>query len=137
MEKANAEERLVVLLAGRPYHTDPLIQHKIADLIADFGVDVITEDIVRDVDPTAENVQSVMQWAYTNRIIKSALWAANAPANVHYIEITSFGCGPDAFILDEITDILSRKGKNATLLKVDDINNIGSTRLRIRSLIEV
>lgn len=136
LEKANAEERLVVLLAGRPYHTDPLIQHKIADLIADFGVDVITEDIVRDVDPTAENVQSVMQWAYTNRIIKSALWAANAPANVHYIEITSFGCGPDAFILDEITDILSRKGKNATLLKVDDINNIGSTRLRIRSLIE-
>lgn len=136
LEKAQKENRLVIMLTGRPYHTDPLIQHKIADIIADFGVDIITEDIVRDTESTPENVQSIMQWAYTNRILKAALWAAKAPENVHYIELTSFGCGPDAFILDEVSDILRRNGKNATFLKIDDINNIGSTRLRIRSLIE-
>ncbi|NDV47552.1 2-hydroxyglutaryl-CoA dehydratase [Paludibacter sp. 221] len=136
LANAEKENRLVVLLTGRPYHSDPLIQHKIADIVADFGVDVITEDIVRDMESAPENVQSIMQWAYTNRILKSALWAGKAPENVHYIELTSFGCGPDAFIIDEVTDILKRNGKNATFLKIDDINNIGSTRLRIRSLIE-
>ena len=131
LEKAVAENRLVILLAGRPYHIDPLIQHKISDLITDFGVDVVTEDIVRHLQADPDEVQSVMQWAYTNRIFKSALWAANsAPQNVHYVQITSFGCGPDAFILDEVNDILRRRGKNATIIKVDDINNIGSTRLR-------
>ncbi len=136
LKKAQEENRLVIMLTGRPYHSDPLIQHKIADIVADFGADVITEDIVRDMESTPENVQSIMQWAYTNRILKAAMWAGKAPENVHYIELTSFGCGPDAFILDEVTDILKRNGKNATFLKIDDINNIGSTRLRIRSLIE-
>ncbi len=137
LSKAVSEERLVILLAGRPYHIDPLIQHKIADMITDFGADVISEDIVRELDMNTQEVQSVMQWAYTNRIFKSALWVANdAPANVNYVQITSFGCGPDAFILDEVNDIMHRAGKNATIVKVDDINNIGSTRLRIRSLIE-
>lgn len=137
LDKAVEENRLVILLVGRPYHIDPLIQHKISDMVADFGVDVITEDIARDMELNPENVQSYTQWAYTNRIFKAAYWAANkAPENVHYVQITSFGCGPDAFILNEVTDILKRGGKNATILKVDDINNIGSLRLRIRSLIE-
>ncbi len=137
LEDAVTENRLVVLLAGRPYHIDSLIQHKIADMITDFGVDVITEDIVRDMQVNTNKVQSVMQWEYTNRVFKSALWAANeAPQNLSYVQITSFGCGPDAFILDEVNDILYRNGKNATIIKVDDINNIGSTRLRIRSLVE-
>lgn len=137
LDDAVTENRLVILLAGRPYHIDPLIQHKISDMITDFGVDVITEDIVRDLQVNTDKVQSVMQWEYTNRVFKSALWAANeAPQNVSYVQITSFGCGPDAFILDEVNDILHRNGKNATIIKVDDINNIGSTRLRIRSLVE-
>jgi len=136
LENAKRENRMVVLLAGRPYHADPLIQHKIADIIAGFGADVITEDIVRDADLAPEKVQSIMQWAYTNRILKSALWVGESSDNVHFIELTSFGCGPDAFIIDEVGDILKRSGKNATFLKIDDINNAGSTRLRIRSLIE-
>lgn len=137
LENAENENRLVIMLAGRPYHIDPLIQHKIADMVTDFGVDVITEDIVRDLQVDTNKVQSVMQWEYTNRVFKAALWAANdAPKNVNYVQITSFGCGPDSFILDEVTDILKRSGKNTTIIKVDDINNIGSTRLRIRSLVE-
>jgi predicted nucleotide-binding protein (sugar kinase/HSP70/actin superfamily) len=91
LAKAVEEERLVILLAGRPYHIDPLIQHKIADMVTDFGADVISEDIVRELYMPANDVQSVMQWAYTNRIFKSALWAANdAPGNVNYVQITSF-----------------------------------------------
>ncbi len=136
LQQAVKANRLVILLTGRPYHSDPLIQHKIADMIADFGVDVLTEDIVRASTLATGQVQSIMQWAYTNRIIKAALWAGNAPQQVHYVQLTSFGCGPDAFIIDEVGDIMRRSGKNATFLKIDDINNLGSTRLRIRSLIE-
>ena len=135
-QKASANKRPIVLLAGRPYHSDPLIQHKLAQIVADFGVDVITEDVVRQSEGISENVQSITQWAYTNRIIKAASFVADSPENIHFVELTSFGCGPDAFILDEVTDILKRKGKNATFLKIDDINNVGSNRLRIRSLIE-
>jgi predicted nucleotide-binding protein (sugar kinase/HSP70/actin superfamily) len=68
--------------------------------------------------------------------MKAAQWTANTEENVHFIQITSFGCGPDAFIIDEVNDILKQGGKNLTLLKVDDVNNAGSLRLRIRSLIE-
>jgi len=135
MDSSIKNNRTLILLTGRPYHTDPLIQHKIAEMISEFDADVISEDIVRNEEAEVENVESVMQWAYTNRILKAALWAAQNP-NVQYVELTSFGCGPDAFILDEVTDILRRRGKNPTFLKIDDINNIGSTRLRIRSLIE-
>lgn len=135
-EKALKSGKQVVLLAGRPYHSDPLIQHKLAQIIADFGVDVITEDLVRKAEADSGKVQSITQWAYTNRIIKAATIVADAPENIHFVELTSFGCGPDAFILDEVSDILKRKGKNATYLKIDDINNVGSNRLRIRSLLE-
>jgi len=135
-ERAVKSGKQLVLLAGRPYHSDPLIQHKLAQIIADFGVDVITEDLVRPIEADSNKVQSITQWAYTNRIIKAATLVADAPENIHFVELTSFGCGPDAFILDEVSDILKRKGKNATYLKIDDINNVGSNRLRIRSLLE-
>ncbi|MDR1011668.1 MAG: acyl-CoA dehydratase activase-related protein [Opitutaceae bacterium] len=135
--RAASENRIIILLAGRPYHTDPLIQHKVADMIAGFGVDVISEDIARlDDDTDAGGPGSVRQWAYTNRILKAARWVAEAPANVHFVQLTSFGCGPDAFIIDEAGDILRRGGKSHTILKIDDINNLGSLRLRIRSLVE-
>jgi predicted CoA-substrate-specific enzyme activase len=135
-QKAISENRLVVMLAGRPYHTDSLIQHKISEVFTALGVDVITEDIIRNDAFETGPVQSIMQWAYTNRIIKSAIWAANSHKNLLYFQLTSFGCGPDAFILDEINDIVKQNQKNITVLKIDDINNVGSTKLRIRSLID-
>jgi predicted CoA-substrate-specific enzyme activase len=136
MEQAKKENRLVILLAGRPYHNDPLIQHKISEIITSFGIDVITEDIVRDNDKMLSDSHVIPQWSYINRIMKAAQWVANSEEDVHFVQITSFGCGPDAFIIDETADILRSKGKNHTLLKVDDVNNAGSLRLRIRSLIE-
>lgn len=137
VEKAKRENRLVILLAGRPYHIDPLIQHKIADYITDMGIDVITENISLFTDSEVfSEIYGISQWAYPNRILKAAHFVANSNENIHFVELTSFGCGPDAFVIDEISEILKRKGKSLTLLKIDDVNNIGSLRLRIRSLVE-
>ena len=132
---AEKEDRIVIMLAGRPYHHDPLIQHKISDMVASFGVDVITDDIVRFEENEASTT-SVMQWAYTNRILKAAKWVGKQGNKVHFVLLSSFGCGPDAFITDEVSSILKENGKNLTLLKIDDVSNIGSLRLRVRSLVE-
>lgn len=135
-QKAREQHHMVVLLAGRPYHTDMLIQHKISDVLADMGIDVITDDIVRNLPETTPNVHFLAQWSYPNRILKAAQWCAEQDSEVQFIEMTSFGCGPDAFLTDEVRDILFRKGKTFTLLKLDDISNVGSMKLRIRSLTE-
>ena len=137
VEQAKKNNRMVILLSGRPYHIDPLIQHKIADSIADMGIDVITENIVLYTnDDVFKEVHSISQWAYPNRVFKAAHYVATSAENIHFVQLTSFGCGPDAFIVDEINDVLKRRGKSLTLLKIDDVNNIGSLRLRIRSLVE-
>ncbi len=137
LEQAKRENRMVIMLAGRPYHIDPLIQHKISDCISDMGIDVITENItLLSNDDVFEEVNAISQWAYPNRVFKAAQYVADSPENVHFVQLTSFGCGPDAFIIDEIGDVLRRRGKSLTLLKIDDVNNIGSLRLRIRSLVE-
>ncbi|MGN0189107.1 MAG: acyl-CoA dehydratase activase-related protein, partial [Candidatus Cryptobacteroides sp.] len=137
LEDAVKDKRLTILLAGRPYHSDPLIQHDISKVIAGMGVNVISEDIVRGSDAeSTEGVNFVSQWTYTNRILQAARWCASLGPNVQFVQMTSFGCGPDAFLTDAVRDILKKGGKALTLLKLDDINNIGSMKLRVRSLIE-
>lgn len=136
-QESKADGKLTILLAGRPYHTDPLIQHKLSDMISDMGATVITEDIVRDDESVVlDNSHHVSQWAYINRILKAAQWVAEQGKDVHFVQMTSFGCGPDAFLLDEVQSILARYGKSLTLLKIDDVNNIGSIKLRVRSVVE-
>ena len=136
------KSRLTILLAGRPYHTDPLVQHKLSEMIANLGVNVISEDIARGSSDNNDAYNSqpetylVKQWAYMNRIMKAAQWAAEQGDNIHFVQMTSFGCGPDSFIQDEIRDIMKRHNKPFTLLKIDDVSNIGSLKLRVRSLIE-
>lgn len=136
-EESRSAKKLTILLAGRPYHTDPLIQHKLSDMISDMGVTVVTEDIVRgeDTDMRGE-AHMVAQWAYVNRILHAAKWVAEQGDDVHFVQMTSFGCGPDAFLLDEVKTILNRRGKSLTILKIDDVNNIGSIKLRVRSVVE-
>jgi len=137
LAKSRNEGKLTILLAGRPYHTDPLVQHKLSEMVASLGVNVISDDIVRRNEQTdSGETYLVKQWAYMNRIIKSGQWAAEQGDDVHFVQMTSFGCGPDAFIQDEIRDILKRHNKPFTLLKIDDVSNIGSLKLRVRSLIE-
>lgn len=136
LKRSREENRLTVLLAGRPYHTDPLVQHKLSEMIAALGADVITEDITRGADINTADTNFVSQWAYANRILKAAEWAAAQDDNVQFMQMTSFGCGPDAFLVDETRSLLKRHGKTLTLLKIDDVSNIGSLRLRVRSVIE-
>ncbi len=138
LEAAKKEGRMVILLAARPYHIDPLIQHKIADAIASMGIDVVTENIATHAGQGVYGeINALCQWAYPNRIFKAAHFVGNSDyKGLHMVQLTSFGCGPDAFILDEVRGILGRYGKNLTVLKIDDVNNIGSLRLRVRSLVE-
>ena len=138
LRQAEAEGRMVLMLAGRPYHTDPLIEHKISHAIADMGVDVITEHAARHAGQKVyDALNAVTQWAYPNRIFKAAQFVGEQNyAGLQMVELTSFGCGPDAFILDEVQAILNRYHKNLTILKIDDVNNIGSLKLRVRSLVE-
>ncbi len=133
--KARERGALTILLAGRPYHADALIQHKVSDMLADMGICVVTDDIVRGKRVAVSDAHYLSQWAYPNRILEAAKWSADRE-DVEFVEMTSFGCGPDAFLVDEVRDLLMRHGKVLTLLKLDDINNIGSMKLRVRSLIE-
>ena len=133
---AEANGSMVILLSGRPYHVDPLIQHKAGSLIASLGVDVITDDIARVTSGAVESTNFLSQWSYPHRILKAASWCAKQDASVQMVELTSFGCGPDAFLTDAVRDMLMRHGKSLTLVKLDDIDNIGSMRLRIRSLLD-
>ena len=138
LDAAIAEERMVILLAARPYHIDPLIEHKISHAIADMGIDVITENVATVAGAGVyDELNAITQWSYPNRIFKAAYFVGNSTyPNLHLVQLTSFGCGPDAFILDEVGAILKRYRRNHTILKIDDVNNIGSLRLRVRSLVE-
>ncbi|MDO4161074.1 MAG: acyl-CoA dehydratase activase-related protein [Prevotellaceae bacterium] len=136
LDKARKKGELTILLAGRPYHTDFLIQHKVSEMMADMGINVITDDIVKNKNIVVDDAHFLSQWAYPNRILEAAKWCAGEDDNIQFVQMTSFGCGPDAFLVDEVKDMLMRKGKVLTLLKLDDINNIGSMKLRVRSLVE-
>ncbi len=128
--------RPVILLAGRPYHTDPLIQHQLSDVAASLGAYVITEDIARELDVPMGETHILAQWSFPNRIVRAAKWAVEQSTDILFMQITSFGCGPDTFFLDEIANFLARHGKALTLIKVDDVNNVGSLKLRIRSALQ-
>lgn len=137
LDEARANGCLVIMLAGRPYHADTMIQHKVADMVSAQGAYVITDDYVRDKNISwTGKAEYLTQWSFPNRIFKAAQWVAQQPDDIQFMQLTSFGCGPDAFMIDEIRGILNQGHKNCTVLKIDDVNNIGSLRLRVRSLVE-
>jgi len=136
LENAKAKERPVILLLGRPYHIDPLINHKIPDILTGFGVDVITEDSVPlEPDQTLDNRHVMTQWEYLNRYYHAARWVGRQD-NVELVQLNSFGCGPDPFVLEEVRTILGEYGKHPTVIRIDEIESPGSTRLRLRSMME-
>lgn len=136
-EKAVAEGKLVFVITGRPYHTDPLIHQKTGQILADLGVSVFTDDIFRNEwEENYDKLNIVSQWSYPNRVVQSALQVAKLPANVQLVQLNSFGCGPDSFYIDEASAILKKAGKNLTLVRIDEIASPGSVRLRMRSLVE-
>ena len=134
--KAQQAGKLVVVLAGHPYHVDALVNHKIPEALADMGVDVLTEDAAPLADEQKLDDPLVLtQWEYLNRCFHAARWVGQQ-ANVELAQLNSFGCGPDAFALDEVRGILSEYGKNLTVLRIDEIDSLGSARLRLRSMLE-
>ena len=136
LDVAEREGRLVVLLLGRPYHIDPLINHKIPEMIAQLGADVITEDsIPHKGDEDLSNVQVLTQWSYPNRIYNAVNWARERD-HVEVVQLNSFGCGPDAMVCDEARVILAEVGKNHTLIRIDEVSSPGSVKLRLRSMME-
>ncbi len=123
----------VIVVAGRPYHIDPEINHGIDELITSFDLVLITEDAVSDT-LGKESRRVLNQWTYHARMYNAARWIASQE-NAEMIQLVSFGCGTDAITTDELREILEKHGKLYTQLKIDDINNLGAVRIRIRSLI--
>ena len=103
---------LVFILASRPYHSDPLIHHKAGQVLSDLGVNVLTEDVFRTSNTSHfDNLNMVSQWSYPNRVTQAAMEVAELPQNVQLVQLNSFGCGPDSFLMDEVGEILKNAGK--------------------------
>ncbi|MBU1662477.1 MAG: CoA activase, partial [Chloroflexi bacterium] len=135
IRNSQASEHPLILLMGRPYHIDSLINHNVPELLTDFGVDVITEDCIPMMGETLANRHVMTQWEYLNRYFHAVRWAGQHE-NVELVQLNSFGCGPDAFILDEVRAILAEHGKHLTVIRIDEIESTGSTKLRLRSMME-
>ncbi|MDR1336956.1 MAG: acyl-CoA dehydratase activase-related protein [Tannerella sp.] len=137
LEKALREHAMIFVVAGRPYHADPLIHQKVGQILSDMGVHVLTDDVFRgEPEGGYRQLTVVSQWAYPNRVLQTALQVAGLPRNVQMIQLNSFGCGPDSFFMDEATAILKKAGKHLTVIRIDEIAGTGSIRLRLRSLVE-
>ena len=122
-----------IVLAGRPYHIDPEINHGIPSVITDFDMPVLTEDSVAHLGIVERPLRIVDQWVYHSRLYAAASFVAKQP-NIELIQLNSFGCGLDAVTSDQVQEILGNSGKIYTTLKIDEGNNLGAARIRIRSL---
>ena len=123
-----------IVLAGRPYHIDPEIHHEIPDLINSYGLAVLTEDSVSHLAPLQRPLRVNDQWTYHTRLYAAANFVKEKD-NLDLIQLNSFGCGLDAVTTDQVNEILSHSGKIYTCLKIDEVNNLGAARIRVRSLI--
>lgn len=123
-----------IVLAGRPYHIDPEINHGIPELIASFGLNVFSEDSLPiDFDPTRP-LRVNDQWTFHSRLYSAAEYVGKRD-DMELIQLNSFGCGLDAVTTDQVSEILERCNKLYTVLKIDEVNNLGAARIRIRSLL--
>ena len=132
IEQARAEGRRIIVLAGRPYHVDPEVNHGIDTLITRSGAAVVTEDSISNrVDKFPTTVLN--QWTYHSRLYAAAKYCCSQP-DMDLVQLVSFGCGVDAITSDETREILQAGGKLYTQLKIDEITNLGAVRIRLRSL---
>ncbi|MDD4476026.1 MAG: acyl-CoA dehydratase activase [Eubacteriales bacterium] len=135
LAKARADNRRVMILAGRPYHIDLEIGHGIDKLADSLGFAVISEDSIYHL-AQKQPVNVLNQWTYHSRLYKAARFAADNP-DVELVQLVSFGCGVDAITSDEVSDILTDSGKLYTQIKIDEITNLGAVKIRLRSLLGV
>ena len=132
ISEARKQGTRIIVLAGRPYHVDPEVNHGIDKLIARLGAAVITEDSLVGLIPKFET--SVLnQWTYHSRLYAAAKWCTQQKDG-DLVQLVSFGCGLDAITTDETREILQSGGKLYTQLKIDEITNLGTVNIRLRSL---
>ena len=123
-----------IVLSGRPYHVDPEINHGIPEMINSFGVAVLTEDSVSEFGTVDRPTIVMDQWMYHSRLYKAASFVSTR-SDLDLVQLNSFGCGLDAVTTDQVSDILTKQNKVYTVLKIDEVNNLGAARIRIRSLL--
>ena len=123
----------IAVIAGRPYHVDPEINHGIDQLIASFNMVIVSEDAVWQLAKVPE-VHVLNQWTYHSRMYGAAKYVTRKE-NAQLIQLVSFGCGIDAITTDEMRAICEDGGKIYTQLKIDEISNLGATKIRIRSML--
>ena len=123
-----------IVLAGRPYHIDPEINHGIPELITSYDIAVLTEDSVSHLAKPERPLIVSDQWMYHSRLYAAASYVKTVD-NLELIQLNSFGCGLDAVTTDQVNDILTGSDKIYTCLKIDEVNNLGAARIRIRSLL--
>ena len=132
VEYARANNMPILVVCGRPYHIDPEINHGINDLITSFGFVLVTEDALSHLEGY-ESRKVLNQWTFQSRMYNAARYVCTQ-SDMQVVQLVSFGCGTDAITTDELRSILEEGGKLYTQLKIDDINNLGAVRIRIRSL---
>ena len=123
-----------IVLAGRPYHNDPEINHAIPELLTSFGLAVLTEDSIAHLGTLERPIRVVDQWMYHTRLYAAAK-VATQRRDLDLIQLNSFGCGLDALTTDQVQEILEAAGKVYTVLKIDEVSNLGAARIRVRSLL--
>ena len=132
IQYAKDHRRKTIILSGRPYHIDPLINHGIDNLIASLGFVILSEDSVPAL-PEYHRVNVLNQWTYHARMYNAARQCVGMP-DTEMVQLVSFGCGLDAITTDEVRELLRHGGKLYTQIKIDEINNLGAVKIRLRSL---
>ena len=135
IESARRAEKKIVVLAGRPYHADPEINHGIGKLLTSLGVAVLSEDAVCYNAPVIET-NVLNQWTYHARLYRSAEYVC-MQKDMELVQLVSFGCGIDAVTSDEVRLIMESNGRLYTQIKIDEINNLGVVKIRLRSMLAV
>lgn len=138
IEKAKKENKPLIVILGRPYHLDPMVNNGIMDLIHSLGAYAISENAIPDLySMSLKGVLPLTQWSYHNRLYLAADWVGRQSYDkIAAIQLNSFGCGPDAVVVDEVKSILDAKGKVYISIKIDEMSNIGAAKIRVRSVLE-
>ena len=134
IKRAESEGKEIIVLAGRPYHVDPEINHGIDKLITSFDVALVSEDVVSIKQAKKVRTSVLNQWTYHSRMYAAAEYVSHHD-DMELVQLVSFGCGVDAITTDEVRAILERHGKIYTQIKIDEITNLGAVKIRLRSLL--
>lgn len=133
IDEATKQNLPMIVLAGRPYHIDPEINHGIPEMIQSYNIAILSEDALYHLDCPEDNLDIVNQWSYHARLYHAASYVARHQ-NMTLIQLSSFGCGLDAITTGQVREILEQHGDIYTIIKLDEVSNLGAARIRIRSL---